>query len=188
MADESRLLSIEQVGVLWGVNERRARQILIENLVTPVTGYREDSVRAISFRREHPPTLADVLVDPGFAVVPSDAVLPDTLIHEATGWQVHPALGMVYSIFPTRAPQLLGGVKNGHLVAGRKYQDGTRREWRLSRVIWEAVNRRSIPDGWNMAHRNENRLDNRYPNLRIEPSSETIERNINQHARSGTDG
>lgn len=167
-----KLLTIEEVARLFSVSESRARQILANGLVTPRTGYSESAVRRLAQCRSAP-------TDPAFYVVPPDAQLPEMVIHEQTGWKVYPAHGIVYSTFTNaKTPQPLGSVKTGgHLVANRTHPDGTR-QYRLSRIIWEVVNRRPIPEGWVIFYRNNNRRDVRYSNLGIEPVAKKIARSM----------
>ncbi|MET9263783.1 HNH endonuclease signature motif containing protein [Amycolatopsis sp. NPDC004079] len=166
MTSAKELLALEEVAALFGVTEKRARDIIAEGLIAPVTAYPADAVFELYRRQtvEHDSTLA--------SVVPCDARLPGTLIHKPTTWEVHPNNGMVYSLRSNRAPQLLGFVKSNQLCATRTdATTGEKREWRIGRVVWEAVNSRSVPDGWVVIHRNGDHLDNRYSNLYLEPQS-----------------
>jgi hypothetical protein len=175
----SRLLPIEEVACLLGVSESRARDILADAMVTPRAGYPESAVRSLtSFHRAARPV-------PGFRVVPPDAEMPEMVIHEKTGWEVYPALGAVFSIFTNaKSPQLVGQVKNGHLTGNRTFPDGSRAQYRLARVVWEAVNRRLLPEDWVIRYRNDNRRDIRYSNLLLEHVAEKVERTVNGPRRT----
>jgi hypothetical protein len=49
-------------------------------------------------------------------------------------------------------------------------------------VVWEAVNGRTLPEGWVVIHRNGNHLDNRYSNLLLEPHRVILDKS---HPSSG---
>ncbi|WP_071289315.1 hypothetical protein [Mycolicibacterium llatzerense] len=179
----NRLLPLDEVAHILGVSESRARDILSRGMVTPQIGYPESAVQLLAEVRYLPSDL-------GINVVRPDAYLPEMVIHEETGWWVYPALGQVVSHFHSnKTPQLIWSVnKRGHVRGSRQFPDGRRVGYRLARVVWEAVNHHALPKDWMIVFANGNKQDISYPNLRIEPVIETLERNINGPRRTAARG
>lgn len=174
--DAARLMSVAEVARLFGVSERQAYRICEQNLIAPVTAYPADAVLA-AYQRN----LAGGGAGP--VVVPGDAPLPATIVHDPTKWEVHPDVGLVFSTRTYGGPRRLGFVRNGQLCATRADRTtGEKREWRLGRVVWEAVNKRPVPEGWVVIHANGDHLDNRYANLKLEPHRPILDKN---HPSSG---
>lgn len=174
--DTPKLMSVTEVAALFGVDVTRAYSICEDNLIAPVTAYPAAAVLAAYERH-----LTGDGVGP--AVVPPDSPLPATIVHAATGWEVHPEVGAVYSTRTHGGARRLGFVKNGQLAATRADRTtGEKREWRLGRVVWEAVNGRPVPEGWVVIHINGDHLDNRYANLKLEPHRPILDKT---HPSSG---
>lgn len=174
--DASRLMSVAEVARLFGVSETQAYHICEQNLIAPVTAYSADAVLAAHQRKTAGGGAGPV-------VVPVGAPLPATIVHEPTKWEVHPDLGLVFSTRTNGGPRRLGFVKNGQLCATRTERTtGENREWRIGRVVWEAVNKRPVPEGWVVIHANGDHLDNRYANLKLEPHRPILDKS---HPSSG---
>lgn len=145
-------------------------RMMTEAKVPYVRGWSAAEAAAVieSFGPDWHPHMRAYPLPPG-VIVPHDAELPDTVVHQPTGWIVHPAEGTVYSPHG-KNPQRIG-TPNGHglMRARRKWPDKTSTSFTIAQVVWTAVNGRDVPDGWAVGHRSNDRTDDRYPNLALAP-------------------
>lgn len=172
------LMRVEQVAAALGISAVSVHSMMSTHGIRVESGYPVEDVLRLRDRRAARRDLSE----PNF--VHPDAHLSDVLIHHETGWEVHPMTGEVWSSLAPGPPRRLGFVTNNQM---RAYQNSKarsiRRQWQLGRVVWEAVNRQPVPDGWVVYVLNGDFRDIRYANLGIQVKEPILDPQHPSHGR-----